>query len=450
MTIPPVLAERAEEARVAIAEAYKLEGLPVELREVVQREVVAGGWVKPAAKRTGDWLSFAEVSAFNGPNSSPTLTLEEEVKACFASLQALLAAHESTLLDVSHLTVYLSPASMALFPAINAIYATYFGTAPPTRACVSILTAPGGPRLKLGGLAQLDRSTPRKSLHVQSLSYWAAANIGPYSQAITTAERCFIAGQIALVPRSLTLPAPADFCLEAALSLQHVGRVTEAAREARWKGWTEGGACWIARTEDGQEWDRRRRAAERGWSGFLEEHDELYAPMVYVSAAALPKGAAIEWQVSYSTASSTAAQDDDDDTDSEDGAPTSSMQRLQVTEPGGVVHGDDGSVWMCSTSNGVTKTVNAFLVCDPARARTAPAELAKLGAIHSIRAFHLPGVSVDRVRELADKVLGLGSVQKEDWPPLSLIAVDRLSAGGEEGRVDASHTVAFWLTVSTL
>lgn len=60
---------------------------------------------------------------------------------------------------------------------------------------------------------------PKKCLHVQSRSYWAPANIGPYSQAIscpvssangqnTNAKVISIAGQIPLVPHTMALPAP--------------------------------------------------------------------------------------------------------------------------------------------------------------------------------------------------------------------------------------------------
>ena len=102
---------------------------------------------------------------------------------------ALLAQHSATLLSLAHLTLYLSNTSMALFPSINVIYSTYFGSSPPTRACVAVLMPDSsGVRLKLEGVARLGDGV-RKSLHVQSLSYWAAANIGPYSQGVTV---CFL------------------------------------------------------------------------------------------------------------------------------------------------------------------------------------------------------------------------------------------------------------------
>jgi len=84
-------------------------------------------------------------------------------------------------------------------------------------------------------------SPPRKALHVQSRSYWAPANIGPYSQAISiplhsnnqNSPACTvsIAGQIALLPPSMALPPPTpddpnkDFKLQLVLSLQHLWRI---------------------------------------------------------------------------------------------------------------------------------------------------------------------------------------------------------------------------------
>lgn len=75
---------------------------------------------------------------------------------------------------------------MARFAAANTVYARAFGTAPPSRACVAV-RMPADRRVVLeatgvrpAGGAGLGRT----ALHVQSMSYWAPANIGPYSQAV--------------------------------------------------------------------------------------------------------------------------------------------------------------------------------------------------------------------------------------------------------------------------
>lgn len=74
------------------------------------------------------------------------------------------------------------------FGAVNAVYSTMFGTSPPSRACVGV-QLPLGTRVRLDCVAFDDstvKETPlkRQALHVQGVSYWAPANIGPYSQAI--------------------------------------------------------------------------------------------------------------------------------------------------------------------------------------------------------------------------------------------------------------------------
>lgn len=105
----------------------------------------------------------------------------------------------------------------------------------------------------------------RSALHVQGQSYWAPANIGPYSQAVLVASRLHIAGQIPLIPASLTLPlAPAyprsPYPHQATLALQHVGRIVQALRSRNatgggWEGWVEGGVGWWAKSGDGKSGD---------------------------------------------------------------------------------------------------------------------------------------------------------------------------------------------------
>lgn len=74
---------------------------------------------------------------------------------------------------------------MDYFPTINAAMYRIFGASPPTRACVAVdLPSPHRVCLDVVAHSNLDHQN-RHSLHVQSLSYWAPANIGPYSQSIT-------------------------------------------------------------------------------------------------------------------------------------------------------------------------------------------------------------------------------------------------------------------------
>ena len=98
-------------------------------------------------------------------------------------LSARLSEHA---LDISHcanINIYIS--DMSLFARVNAVYATYFGSSPPARACVAV-DLPAHEEIQMDCIAfREERPTERQALHVQGLSYWAPANIGPYSQAIT-------------------------------------------------------------------------------------------------------------------------------------------------------------------------------------------------------------------------------------------------------------------------
>ena len=105
----------------------------------------------------------------------------------------------------AHVRLYLPTLDTATFAAANAGYACIVPqTSPPARACVA---AP----LEGGVGAMVDvcvpcAHAPRTSLHVQSVSAWAPACIGPYAQAVVTATslvRC--AGQIGLEPATMAL-----------------------------------------------------------------------------------------------------------------------------------------------------------------------------------------------------------------------------------------------------
>lgn len=184
---------------------------------------------------------------------------------------------------------------MDLFPEANTAYVKYFGTSPPSRACVAVPLPEGGRiRIEVIGFDDQAEDAPiggRTALHVQGLSYWAPANIGPYSQAVTVSllvspeadvqvnSRLHIAGQIPLQPPSLTFaPYPAapasPYPHQAALALQHVGRIIDVLRNPNstgggWTGWIESCVCWWARPKglgcEGPE------IARRAWKAWAEE-----------------------------------------------------------------------------------------------------------------------------------------------------------------------------------
>ncbi len=78
------------------------------------------------------------------------------------------------------LSVCLYIRDMADYPRINNIYSQYFDLNPPTRVCVQ---APILSYAIIEAIATLSIDRKR-SMHVQSISHWAPANIGPYSQCV--------------------------------------------------------------------------------------------------------------------------------------------------------------------------------------------------------------------------------------------------------------------------
>lgn len=93
-----------------------------------------------------------------------------------------LSVHSLSLSHVANMNIFIS--SMEDFTSINAVYSSYFGVSPPARACVAV-DLPAPLRLMLDCVAFSEqKASDRQALHVQGLSYWAPANIGPYSQAV--------------------------------------------------------------------------------------------------------------------------------------------------------------------------------------------------------------------------------------------------------------------------
>ncbi|EZF76649.1 hypothetical protein H105_02005 [Trichophyton soudanense CBS 452.61] len=144
--------------------------------------------------------------------------------------------------------------SMDDFSAVNAIYSSLFTRPnPPARATVACGDSmPTGVDIMISFTFYLGLNTLLQALHVQSRSYWAPANIGPYSQAvyapmesssgqILAAGPVYIAGQIPLDPSSMQIYSPTGesesdqslFLSQAALSLQHLWRIGRAM-EVRW------------------------------------------------------------------------------------------------------------------------------------------------------------------------------------------------------------------------
>ncbi|KAJ3334766.1 ATP binding domain 4 [Kappamyces sp. JEL0680] len=171
---------------------------------------------------------------------------------------------------------------MALFGALNSSYSSFFGANPSTRVTVESRIRGA---VQIDVLAYLDTLSPLEHLHVQGISYWAPANIGPYSQAVRAGDLLFMAGMIGLQPLSMQL-APRD--LEPQQSLKSVRNVA-ATMKSDLAADCLACVCYLSSTSG-------LSMARRVWDQQTEGETKYITPL-FVVVPGLPKNASIEWQV---------------------------------------------------------------------------------------------------------------------------------------------------------
>lgn len=225
------------------------------------------------------------ISNITAPEAGPTA--DAQMRAITEKLQSLLRiiTIQTTTIstnDIVFTTVLLR--SMADFTPMNAIYVSLFTKPnPPARVTVACGDhLPDGVQVMISAVIDLGPRQKREGLHVQSRSYWAPANIGPYSQAITVPYNfqqegassakgglVYIAGQIPLDPPSMEIPGGIDqtdenwfrnFSLHATLSLQHLWRIGLATKVD----WWIGAVVFLAR-DHRQRGRQKARIASRLW-----------------------------------------------------------------------------------------------------------------------------------------------------------------------------------------
>lgn len=179
---------------------------------------------------------------------------------------------------------------MADFPKVNAEYGKLFTRPnPPSRVTISSGDLlPQGSNIMVHVTLPTSMERGRDGLHVQSRSYWAPANIGPYSQAIeipssaspdSKLKLSYIAGQIPLIPSTMALPTsgPSALQLQTVLSLQHLWRIG-AERGIQY--WTSG-VAYFAKTDSTSEMERNAKLADQAWRTIhapVDEDDESSGP----------------------------------------------------------------------------------------------------------------------------------------------------------------------------
>uniref|UniRef100_A0A3Q3RS73 Diphthine--ammonia ligase n=1 Tax=Mastacembelus armatus TaxID=205130 RepID=A0A3Q3RS73_9TELE len=226
------------------------------------------------------------ISGINGLQSLDN-TIQGQTSAAFTQLQSMLDSRGWSLKDT--ILVHLYVTSMEDFGELNAVYKTHFDINPPARVCVQA-PLPAGQLLQMDCLLH-DWTEPlengcfrqREALHVQSLSHWAPANIGPYSQ---VDELVFCAGQIALVPCTMQM-VEAGTSTQTHLSFSHVKKVLEAVMSSLTLAHVVQAHCYTTRHQD-------IPVIRTIWENMLRLKP---APLLVAVVPALPRGAAVELHV---------------------------------------------------------------------------------------------------------------------------------------------------------
>ncbi|NWX06011.1 DPH6 ligase, partial [Caloenas nicobarica] len=230
---------------------------------------------------------------------------QEAAREAFSSLQANMTSEGLKLKDI--ILVHLYVKNMKDFNVINSVYVTEFDLCPPARVCVETLL-PDGVLFCIDCLAHkcdvaMDDVLRDEKLvmHVQSISHWAPASIGPYSQSVKVGDVLYCAGQIALVPCTMQLVS-GGIWTEAVVSLRHVERVLQAMRQETALHHIITASCYVTESKyipiARSVWQKKLRECKK------VEDSETYHDVTAVCGllavvviSHLPRDAAIEWHV---------------------------------------------------------------------------------------------------------------------------------------------------------
>ncbi|KAI8896356.1 hypothetical protein BC833DRAFT_597748 [Globomyces pollinis-pini] len=220
-------------------------------------------------------------------------SLTDETKAVLDFIKSQLELVELGFHDVVLMSVFVRDLNQ--FTILNGAYKEYFGLNPPPRVTVQ---AHLDCELQIDVLAvhldQFDienKGHSKNTLHVQGISYWAPANIGPYSQACQILDHIYLAGMIGLTPNSMKLPAGEQAihkqCQNSLNSLTNVAD----AMGANFPNHVIGCICYATTAED-------LSVAEQYWK---ITNTEQHIPTLFIVVPKLPINALVEWQVTMSS-----------------------------------------------------------------------------------------------------------------------------------------------------
>ena len=103
----------------------------------------------------GEWIFTSGQIPLTPGGDLVTDSPEAAARQALDNVSAILAAAGASMADVVKVTLYLK--DMADFAAVNAVYATYFPDAPPTRTCIEAARLPKDAILEIDAVARVAR-----------------------------------------------------------------------------------------------------------------------------------------------------------------------------------------------------------------------------------------------------------------------------------------------------
>ncbi|KAK4886058.1 hypothetical protein RN001_002329 [Aquatica leii] len=215
---------------------------------------------------------------------------EHALKEALEKLKSCLTANGHRLEDVVSVVMFIS--SMSKFVELNRLYVEVLKHVnPPSRACVEVPLPKDCPVIlevlswsNLGSEVKGDMYLERCTMHVQSISHWAPANIGPYSQAVRIGDIIHVAGQIGLVPGSMHI-VQGGIASQCQVAIRHIGRIINAIDNNVNLRHVVQATCYVNNKD-------LIDIARKFWEAKTNS-----AIVNYVVVTTLPKNALVEWHV---------------------------------------------------------------------------------------------------------------------------------------------------------
>ncbi|XP_031368007.1 diphthine--ammonia ligase isoform X3 [Apis dorsata] len=209
------------------------------------------------------------------------------MREALEKLSSLVKKENLQISDIVAVTLYIK--DMSNYISINEVYISCLSKInPPVRVCVE---CPLNIHVVLDAIAYKETQDcgdkkvhKRHTMHVQSISHWAPANIGPYSQAVRVGDIISVAGQIPLVPGSMTI-LDLNIKRQCRLTLRHIDRIVKAMDSNTQLRDIVQGICFLTHSsyipDARKEWEKRTNNAI----------------VDYIIVPNLPRGAQVEWCV---------------------------------------------------------------------------------------------------------------------------------------------------------